>query len=228
VPAVVACERRYVTTEFEARARPDGSRVIAGYAAKFDRKSQNLGGFVERIRAGAFAHTIGEADIRALFNHDPNLVLGRNRAGTLRLHEDEVGLAYEIDLPRTTAAADLFESMQRGDVNQSSFGFKVIDDEWGLDEDDFPVRTLVEVKLYDVSPVTFPAYLDTEANVVRAALGSLARSRDLSLDDLVAVAGRGELRSLLALAAPARPGAAPSSLLRRRADVLGRRVAPLP
>lgn len=145
----------------------DGPPQITGYAAIFDAQSEDLGGFREVIRRGAFAKTIQEADIRALWNHAPEYPLGRNRAGTLDLEEDDRGLAFTLIPPDTQYARDLLVSMRRGDVNQMSFGFEAIQDEWteppaggGL-----PIRTLVEVRLYDVSPVTFPAYPQTSAEV---------------------------------------------------------------
>ena len=140
----------------------DGQPVIVGYAAVFDEWSEDLGGFLERVRAGAFAKTIQEADVRALWNHDEKQVLGRTRSGTLRLEEDEQGLRYEVDPPDTQWARDAMVTIERGDVSQSSFGFEVVRDEWLQEEgEEYATRTLVEVQLYDVSPVTFPAYPQT-------------------------------------------------------------------
>lgn len=144
-------------SDFEVRAMPTGFQ-FRGYAAVFNALSEDLGGFVEQIARGAFAKTIQEADVRALWNHDPNFVLGRNKAGTLRMWEDTHGLGYEVDAPDTQAARDLAVSMERGDVDQSSFGFSTVADDWNLTERDYPLRTLLEVRLFDVSPVTFPAY----------------------------------------------------------------------
>jgi HK97 family phage prohead protease len=178
-------ERRFIQNEFEIRSEANGF-IVAGHAAVFDSRSQNLGGFVEDVAHGAFAKTIQEADVRALWNHDANFPLGRNRAGTLRLAEDESGLYYEVDMPDTTYARDLVVSMQRGDVTQSSFGFRVIKDDWGLTEDDFPVRTLKEVALSDVSPVTYPAYLDADSGVASRALRRFADSHDLPFEAVAA------------------------------------------
>jgi len=150
--------------EGEAATAP----MIRGHAAVFDSPSAPIMGmFVEKIAQGAFKRTLQQADIRALMNHDPNYVLGRNKAGTLRLREDDLGLAIENDPPNTTWARDLLESMKRGDVDQMSFGFQVVKEKWDrpTSEGLLPTRTLQEVKLFDVSVVTFPAYQGTEASV---------------------------------------------------------------
>lgn len=176
-------ERRFTTGEVEVRQR--GSQTtIEGHAAVFDKLSQNLGGFVERVERGAFAKTIREADVRALFNHDENLVLGRNVAGTLDLAEDDSGLYYRINPPDTTYARDLMTVLERRDVSQSSFAFMTIEDDWGLSEQDFPLRSLVQVQLVDVSPVTYPAYLDTDSGPRSAALIGLAKRSGCSVTDL--------------------------------------------
>lgn len=217
-------ERRYVATEFDVRATDNGGHTVAGAAAVFNRLSQNLGGFVERVAPGAFAKTIQESDVRALFNHNPSAVLGRNRAGTLRLAEDSVGLQYEVDMPDTSVARDLATSMRRGDVNQSSFGFEVISDEWGLTDQGFPVRTLQEVRLYDVSPVTFPAYLDT-TSTVRSAMGSLTERR--SLEELEAAAADGTLADIITEPrnGPGDPHPWQLAIARRRLDLRQRATA---
>lgn len=150
--------------------RQDGEDKVVGYAAVFDELSPPLWGFRERIEKGAFAKSIREADVRALWNHDRNLVLGRTKSRTLRLFEDDTGLGYEIDPPDTQWARDALVTIERGDVDQSSFGFEVIREEWTTNEDDENIRTLKEVKLFDVSPVTFPAYPQTSVQL-RSLLG---------------------------------------------------------
>lgn len=137
---------------------------IVGHAAVFNSLSEELFWFREKIEPGAFRKTIKEADVRALWNHDPNYVLGRTKSGTLKLAEDEKGLAVEIIPPDTQWARDLMESIRRGDVDQMSFGFQVIKEEWEGDVNN-PVRVLKEVKLFDVSPVTFPAYPATDVGI---------------------------------------------------------------
>lgn len=164
-------ERRTITLK-ELRVVDDISEdsaepTIDGYASVFDSWSEELGGnqpFRERVVKGAFEQTIQEDDIRALFNHDPNYVLGRNKSGTLTLEEDDKGLHVKIKPPNTQWAKDLLVSIKRGDITQMSFGFTVILDRWNY-EDGTDVRELLKVKLYDVSPVTFPAYTQTECGI---------------------------------------------------------------
>lgn len=141
--------------------------AIEGHASVFDSWSQELGGefpFRERVMRGAFVESIQTDDIRALFNHDPNYVLGRNKAGTLFLEEDDKGLKVRIIPPDTQYARDLLVSIRRGDITQMSFGFSVILDKWDT-LDGLDIRELQKVKLYDVSPVTFPAYEQTDVGV---------------------------------------------------------------
>ena len=160
-------ETRTFDSTIEVRPADDdsGKKTLRGHAAVFDSLSENLGGFREQITPGAFDGVL-EDDVRALFNHDSNFVLGRTRAGTLNLSIDERGLAYEIDMPDTTTAKDLMESIKRGDISQSSFGFRVEDDDWSKDEDGRVIRTIKKVgSLLDVSPVTYPAYQATDATM---------------------------------------------------------------
>lgn len=168
-PATPAIERRFTTGKVELRAAADGkSSTIRGYAAVFDSPSENLGGFIEVIAKGAFDDVLKD-DVRALFNHDANLILGRTKSGTCTIGVDDTGLFYEITPADTQTARDLVVSLQRGDVDQSSFAFAVKREgqEW-KDSPDNPtmmIRTIIKVaKLYDVSPVTYPAYPDTEAS----------------------------------------------------------------
>lgn len=167
-------ERRFVQGDVEVRVK-NGNSYIEGYAAVFDKRSQNLGGFVEVVTRSAFTKTLNEADVRGLYNHDPNMVLGRSRSGTLELVTDTRGLHYRILAPGTTYANDLLIIMDRGDVDQSSFAFYKIDDRWALNDQSFPERSLLEVGLVDVSPVTYPAYLEATSSVTReAAIEGLA------------------------------------------------------
>lgn len=161
-------ERVFQLQGLEIRANDDGP-IISGHAAVFNQLSEPMFGFRERIMPGAFKKTLKEADVRALFNHDANFVLGRNRAKTLTLAEDLEGLAVQIQPPATTWAQDLLVTMQRGDVDQMSFGFRAIKDKWLTEDDNTQIRELHEVQLFDVSVVTFPAYPQTDA-AVRAVL----------------------------------------------------------
>ncbi len=155
------CELRSVASE------GDGKR-IAGHAAVFNSLSEEIFGFREKIAPGAFKNALGKSDIRALLNHDPNYVLGRTKSGSLRAWEDDTGLAVEIDPPSTMWAEDLLVSIGRGDISQMSFAFRVAEDKWetvdGVDQ-----RTiLIFDEIFDVSPVTYPAYPETDV-ALRAA-----------------------------------------------------------
>lgn len=189
-------ERRYISDAIEMRGLPGQGAVLTGHAAVFDAIVNLYGSFREQILRGAFKKTIKEADVRALFNHDPNHVLGRNKSGTLRLIEDDTGLAYEVDLPDTQFALDLAKSIDRGDVSQSSFAFDVTKETWDYpkgEDAELPLRSIKEVKLWDVSPVTYPAYEGTDVDLQRA-LRSLAIDLARPLDELVAAAKEGRLR----------------------------------
>lgn len=155
---------------FEVRAEKteDGPVTLRGYAAVFNSLSGDLGGFREQIEPGAFAEALKVSDVRALYNHNSDLLpLGRT-PDTLRLFEDETGLGVEIDLPDTQFARDLQVSIDRGDISQMSFGFTVGDngEEWEETPNGAVVRTLTNINaLYDVSPVVYPAYPDTQVAV---------------------------------------------------------------
>ena len=163
------------TVELETRDGEDTGAAkapkIRGYAAVFNQETM-IGspqwGFREIIAPGAFDDAIKQDDVRALFNHDANYVLGRNKSGTLHLVEDDQGLAYDIDPPDTQVARDLISLLQRGDIDASSFAFRVIEDKWQYtdqESDERPLRTVLKVELYDVSPVTYPAYPQTTSGV---------------------------------------------------------------
>ena len=135
---------------------------LTGYAARFDSPTDIAGLFTEVVRKGAFREAIRRDDTRALFNHDANHILGRTKSGTLTLTEDEQGLRYDVTLPNTTWARDLYTSIKRGDVSQSSFAFRADQEVWV--QGPKPLRELLAVQLFDVSPVTFPAYEDTNVS----------------------------------------------------------------
>jgi len=165
-------ERRYFAIELRAEGDTAAPK-LTGYAAVFDQLSVILYGmFRERIARGAFASSLGD-DIRALWNHDTNMPLGRTKSGTLKLDEDAHGLRVEIDPPTTQAGRDAVESIRRGDVDQMSFGFDVLGDEWDQDGDGQLIRTLTKIKLYEVSPVVFPAYPQTTVSARTGDPGAL-------------------------------------------------------
>ena len=154
-------ERRVVSLPVETRAEDGGPVRLSGYAAVFGVDAEIAGMFVERIAPGAFSRAVVADDVRALFNHDANFVLGRTTSGTLALSEDATGLRYDVTPPDTTWARDLMVSVARGDISQSSFAFSVEADSWDYPKNALPVRTIKAAKLYDVSPVTYPAYAET-------------------------------------------------------------------
>jgi HK97 family phage prohead protease len=182
-------ERRWTSVPVETRAK-SGDRTIGGYAALFERLSQNLGGFVEEVQRSAFNKSRGDGwpDVLARYNHDDNRLLGTSDARTLRLSVDETGLLYDVDLP--ASRADVFELVERGDVRQSSFAFVTFEDDWSMTDQGFPKRSLVSVRLVDVAPVNTPAYLDTSVgkrdNTRGVALRSLATKVDAPFDDVLA------------------------------------------
>jgi HK97 family phage prohead protease len=138
---------------------------LVGYASVFNAWSEDLGGFRERVQPGAFSNAVKASDIRALINHDPSLILGRTKNGTLSVREDDTGLWMEVALPDTQYARDLAESVKRGDIDQMSFGFSVLSDDWVWADDGTIRRTIIEIdRLYDVSPVTYPAYPQTSVS----------------------------------------------------------------
>jgi len=167
----------------------NGERKITGYAAIFNRRSENLGGFVEIIRPGAFRKAVEGADVRALFNHDPNYVLGRTTNGSLTLEENQKGLKFTATPPDTQWADDLLKSIERGDVSQCSFSFRVAEngDKW-TEEKGAVTRELLELEyLGDVGPVTFPAYPQTSIQA-----RSILQEAGFDFDALTSVVARAQ------------------------------------
>ena len=157
-------EQRVMSSTFEVSKSDDKNPAhVTGHAAVFDQLSENLGGFREKIAPGAFDGVLND-DVRALFNHDSNLILGRTAAKTLELSVDTTGLKVDFSIPDTSYGRDLIVSLERGDINQMSFGFQVEEDEWNEDNTTGAViRTITKVKrLFDISPITFPAYPQTD------------------------------------------------------------------
>jgi len=150
--------------EFRMENAEQNGNTIRGYAAIYNSDSEWMGGFYEQIERGAFDDVMND-DVRAYFNHDENLLLGRVSSGTLRIGTDARGLFYEVDLPNTTYANDLAELMKRGDVNQSSFAFLIDADRWEQ-RDGKTYRIIEKVsRLLDVSPVAQPAYPDATSEL---------------------------------------------------------------
>jgi uncharacterized protein len=153
-----------VSMTIEKRGEAEQERIV-GHAAVFDTVGDG-GWFREKIAPGAFTNSIARDDVRALFNHNPDYVLGRNTAGTLTMREDEKGLWVDIDPPDTQFARDLKVSIARGDITQMSFGFEIINEERQKGANGDPdLFVLREVKLWDVSPVTYPFYKETDVSV---------------------------------------------------------------
>ena len=166
-------EKRIFNIETRVDSTEDGRDLVVGHASVYDSRSNNLGGFYEFIERGAFTEElIANSDVRALINHDPNLILARNTSGTLNLTADERGLKYEFEMPETSYGKDLSISMKRGDITQSSFAFTVAEDDWSTDDEGNNIRTIKKIdRLYDVSPVTYPAYNMAESDLVVAKRG---------------------------------------------------------
>ena len=178
--------RTFTVRNIETREADDGAMRLSGYAAVFNDSSVPLP-FSERIAPGAFRKTLSETpDVRLLINHE-GLPLARTKNGTLELSEDEVGLRFDADLPDTTEARDLWTLIQRGDVDQMSFAFRVIRQKWNADRTE---RTLTEVSLADgdVSVVTYPAYPTTTVEAREAlvnAIQAVKEGREVSGESLV-------------------------------------------
>jgi len=149
-----------------AETRENGDLVLRGYAALYDTPTEIGGMFRELIAPGAFDDAIGRDDVRALWNHDPSVVLGRTVSGTLVLTSDARGLRYEVSLnPADSEHQRVWQMVARGDVSQSSFGFEVVEQDWQERKAPKPLRVINKAKLFDVSPVTFAAYAETTVTV---------------------------------------------------------------
>lgn len=164
--------RQLRTAATDFKTREDGEELlIEGYFAVFDSNYDIWPGASESIAQGAFSNSLETDDIRALTNHNTDLVLGRTRAGTLTLREDTHGLWGSIRInPKDTDATNTRERVLRGDVSQCSIGFDIIREDTEFREDGSVHWTIREIKLYEVSVCTFPAYTETNVN---------ARKRDL-------------------------------------------------
>lgn len=154
-------ERRHCDAGFRVRDS-DGEKRIEGYFATFTGSYEMFPGWVERIDPHAFDGQL-EGDIRCLIDHDTRLVLGRTSAHTLTLRVDEHGLWGSVLInPQDSDAMNLYARVQRGDVSQCSFGFDILNEDPKRQSDGSVLNTILAVRLYEVSCVTFPAYRDTE------------------------------------------------------------------
>ena len=170
-------ERRTIDNpQLEVRTEGEEIGIITGYAALFNSET-DIGEYREMISPSAFAKTIQESDVKLLVNHNEDLLLGRNKSGTLRLEEDEIGLRIINNPPNTTLGNDIKELLRRKDIDQMSFGFRVIKDEWTEQDTQKPLRTIREASLFDVSIVVYPAYEQT----------SVQLRKDIAATDLKAV-----------------------------------------
>lgn len=238
-----AIERMYISdfikggSPIEVRsAGGQRTRTIGGYASVFNRSSENLGGFIEKVTPAFFnkSRSDGWPGVVARFNHQDNFLLGTTRSGTLRLSIDNVGLGYDVDLPE--CRSDVLEMTQRGDLAHSSFAFQTYEDEWLTTEGGYPVRMLISGRLIDVAPVTVPAYPDATVGMRSAGhkdmrsitrevgLRSLARHVDAPIEDVLKRAESDELRSFFVRTDD--KGAvvkAPKSAMQARMEILARR-----
>jgi HK97 family phage prohead protease len=148
----------------------DDRARIRGLAIVFNLLSVNLGGFREIIKPSAVDRTLNEGlDVRALVNHDSSKVLGRNTAGTLELRKTRQGLQVDIDPPSTSYAKDIMESLRRGDVDGMSFEFSTLSDDWHLEKGEL-IREVTDMRISEVSVVTFPAYEATDVTIAKRSL----------------------------------------------------------
>ena len=193
-------ERRFsprASAPVSIERRADGPAMIVGYASVFydgtpETEYQLWDGYVERIMPGAFDRAIREDDVRGLFNHDPDHLLGRTLAETLRLSVDQRGLRYEIEPPDTQLGRDLVASIERGDLTGSSFAFTVTDEVWRVVEE-VHIREIEGVRLYDVGPVTYPAYEATTTGLRSELEARCAAAQPKIPRDKAAIARRARL-----------------------------------
>lgn len=190
---MIVTERRFTPGRVEVRATRSDARTIGGYAAVFNKLSNNLGGFVEEVEGGSFnrSRTEGWPGVICRYNHSDDMLLGTVSGGTLTLSVDSMGLVYEVQPPQ--ARADIIELVTRGDIQRSSFAFRVLDETWSLTEQGYPKRNLLSCQLIDVAPVISPAYLDTSVG-----LRSLAAFVGASEEEVRSAAGANDLRKFLA------------------------------
>ncbi len=168
--------RTFAAAELRAVSDADGKKYLEGYAARYNVRSSELGwGMYEILLPGTFTRALAEGqDVRHLINHDPSLLLGRTASGTTALSEDAQGLRFRTLLPDTQIARDLCVSVERGDISECSFAFRVRKATWLEDKDadgnEIDLRQVEDVDLLDVSIVTYPAYPSTSAKLAMRAM----------------------------------------------------------
>ena len=185
--------RQMRSADAEFQTREDGENLsIEGYFAVFNSNYEIAPGMSESIAPGAFSKTLS-GDIRALINHDTTLVLGRTKANTLQLREDNHGLWGHIDVnPNDTDAMNLYERVKRGDVDQCSFGFDILSEETDFRDDGSVHWTIKEVELYEVSPCTFPAYEETNISARAKEREDLLKRKNEAWKDAILKKLKGE------------------------------------
>lgn len=177
--------RCFHSTSFETREE-NGDLFIEGYFSVFNSPYKMWDGAIETVDPHAFDGTVGD-DIRCLINHDSTLVLGRTKAKTLELRIDDRGLWGRVRInPNDQDAVNVYERVKRGDVDQCSFGFEILQEEVEYGEDDSVHWTLTEVRLFEVSIVTFPAYEDTSVSARKKDLEALKERREKEHEQRVA------------------------------------------
>jgi HK97 family phage prohead protease len=196
-------ERRMTPTgDVKVETRADGGKTLVGYGAVFFREGDAgseyalAGDLRERIAPNAFNRALeSKQDVRGLYNHDPNHLLARTAAGTMRLSTDSRGLRYEIDLPDTQTGRDVAASVARGDLSGSSFSFRIAGKNGQRFEKgkDFDIRHITDCDLYDCGPVVFPAYSSTSAAIREAGGEDAIEARDAWKSEGEAVAVRARL-----------------------------------
>jgi HK97 family phage prohead protease len=162
---------------FEVRVIEGDTPKIEGTGVVYNQLSVVMYGmFREQIKPGAFSESIAKRDVRTLWNHNTDFPLGRTGNGTVRITEGEDGISFENDPPQTSWGQDAVASIRRRDVNQMSFGFMTTEDSWGYDSENQLIRTIVKGELWELSPVTFAAYPQTEVSIrsIEARKGVLA------------------------------------------------------
>jgi uncharacterized protein len=158
--------QRLMVRDHRAATAQSGALKLGGYAALFNEPTVIANCFIEKIAPGCFTNAIRNNDVRYLLNHDSNFVLARTKSKTLFLREDAKGLAFEaLPSEASTWVNDLVEAISRGDIDQMSYQFSSVRESWD-DSGDMPVRTLLDVQLFDVSAVTFPATEQTTVAVL--------------------------------------------------------------